>query len=119
MNNSGSAPPPKALKEGEIARFRLSNGLDVLLMKSTASPLVAVDIWYKVGSKNEESGKSGFAHLFEHMMFEGSENVAKTEHMKLVSDVGGMMNGSTSKDRTNYFEVVPANQLRLALWLEA
>jgi len=80
-------------------------------------PIVAVDIWYKVGSKDEEPGKSGFAHLFEHMMFQGSENVGKAEHMKLISDVGGWMNGSTNKDRTNYFEVVPANQLRLALFL--
>lgn len=104
---------------GEIFRFQLNNGLDIVLMKDLSSPVVAVDLWYKVGSKNEEPGKSGFAHLFEHMMFQGSENVKKTEHMNLISDVGGWMNGSTSQDRTNYFEVVPANQLELALWLEA
>lgn len=105
--------------EGEILRVKLENGLDVVLMKDQSTPLVAVTIWYKVGSKNEQPGKSGFAHLFEHMMFQGSENVKKAEHMKLISDVGGWMNGTTSKDRTNYFEVLPANQLRLALWLEA
>jgi predicted Zn-dependent peptidase len=104
---------------GEIFRFQLNNGLDIVLMKDLSSPVVAVDLWYKVGSKNEEPGKSGFAHLFEHMMFQGSENVKKTEHMNLISDVGGWMNGSTSQDRTNYFEVVPSNQLELALWLEA
>jgi zinc protease len=109
----------KELQEGEIFRFKLSNGLDVVLMKDSSAPLAAVNLWYKVGSKDEQPGKSGFAHLFEHMMFQGSENVGKAEHMKLISDVGGWMNGTTSKDRTNYFEVVPANQLRLAFWLEA
>jgi len=105
--------------EGEIVGFRLKNGLTVVLMKRHLTPVVAVDIWYKVGSRNEEPGKSGFAHLFEHMMFEGSENVGKAEHMKLINDVGGMVNGSTTQDRTNYWEVVPSNQLELALWLEA
>ncbi len=118
----GKIPAPihsREPKEGEIFRTQLQNGLTVVLLRSTASPIVAVDVWYNVGSRNETPGKSGFAHLFEHMMFQGSENVGKTEHMTLVSDVGGWMNGSTGKDRTNYFEVVPANQLRLALWLEA
>lgn len=109
----------KEVAEGQIFRFQLNNGLDVVLLKDLSAPVVAVDIWYKVGSKNEEPGKSGFAHLFEHMMFQGSKNVGKAEHMKLISDVGGWMNGSTSQDRTNYFQVVPANQLRLVLWLEA
>jgi len=103
----------------KIIRYKLKNGLDVLLVNDASTPVVAVDLWYKVGSKNEEPGKSGFAHLFEHMMFEGSENVGKAQHLKLITDVGGWVNGSTNKDRTNYFEVVPANQLRLALWLEA
>jgi len=109
----------KKIPGNGIIRKKLDNGLDLVLLRDAAVPVVAVDIWYKVGSRNEVPGKSGFAHLFEHMMFEGSENVGKAEHMKLISDVGGTMNGSTSKDRTNYFEVVPANQLRLALWLEA
>lgn len=109
----------KESAEGEIIRLKLKNGLDMVLMKDSSAPVVAVNIWYKVGSKDEQPGKSGFAHLFEHMMFQGSQNVGKAEHMKLIDDVGGWMNGSTSKDRTNYFEVVPTNQLRLALWLEA
>ncbi len=106
-------------KEGEVVGFRLPNGLRVVLMKRSAVPVVAVDLWYLVGSRNEEPGKSGFAHLFEHMMFEGSAHVGKAQHIKLINDVGGMVNASTSTDRTNYWEVVPANQLRLALWLEA
>jgi zinc protease len=105
--------------ENEIFGLVLANGLQVILMKRHHVPVVTVDIWYKVGSKDEKPGKSGFAHLFEHMMFEGSENVGKAEHMKLINDVGGMVNGSTTQDRTNYWEVVPSNQLELALWLEA
>ncbi len=114
-----TAKTSNGLPREEIHRFTLKNGLTVVMMKTGVAPVVAVEIWYKVGSKNEQPGKSGFAHLFEHMMFEGSANVGKSEHMKLISDVGGTMNGTTSKDRTNYYEVVPANQLRLALWLEA
>ena len=119
MAKSVISRPEVESGKGDIASFQLDNGLTVVMMKSSVVPVVAVDIWYKVGSKDEQPGKSGFAHLFEHMMFQGSENVGKAEHMKLISDVGGWMNGSTGKDRTNYFEVVPANQLRLALWLEA
>ncbi|HQU71806.1 MAG: insulinase family protein [Calditrichaeota bacterium] len=102
-----------------IRRHRLENGLEVLLLPGSYAPLVAVDIWYRVGSRNETPGKSGFAHLFEHMMFQGSANVGKAEHMKLITDVGGSVNASTSKERTNYYAVVPKNQLPLALWLEA
>jgi len=105
--------------EHEVHGLILPNGLQVVMIKKHETPVVAVDIWYKVGSKDERPGKSGFAHLFEHMMFQGSENVGKAEHMKLINDVGGMVNGSTSQDRTNYWQVVPANQLELALWLEA
>lgn len=105
--------------EGQIVGLILENGLQVVMLKKKVTPVVAVDVWYMVGSKNEQIGKSGFAHLFEHMMFEGSENVKKAEHMKLINQVGGMVNGSTSQDRTNYWEVVPSNQLELALWLEA
>lgn len=119
MNNASNSDALRQLRGGEIIHIPLQNGLVVNLMNSSMTPLVAVDLWYKVGSKNEEPGRSGFAHLFEHMMFQGSENVGKAQHMKLISDAGGWMNGSTNKDRTNYFEVVPANQLRLALWLEA
>jgi len=106
-------------EEFQLTGFQLANGLQVIMLKNHQVPVVAVDIWYKVGSKDEKPGKSGFAHLFEHLMFEGSENVGKTEHMKLLTDVGGTVNGSTTQDRTNYWEVVPANQLELALWLEA
>ncbi|GAB4378905.1 MAG: pitrilysin family protein [Calditrichia bacterium] len=105
--------------EDEIVGFRLENGFTVLMCKNHETPAVAVDLWYKVGSRDEQPGKSGFAHLFEHMMFEGSENVKKSEHIKIISDVGGIVNGSTSPDRTNYWEVVPSNQLELVFWLEA
>jgi zinc protease len=105
--------------EGEIIGYLLDNGLKVILMRNHKTPVVAVNIWYKVGSKDEKQGKTGFAHLFEHMMFEGSENVGKAEHIKLINNVGGLVNGSTTQDRTNYWEVVPSNQLELALWLEA
>lgn len=84
-----------------------------------SAPVVAVDIWYHVGSKNEDPTRTGFAHLFEHMMFQGSANVAKTEHMKYIEQAGGMFNGSTTWDRTKYFEVVPSNRLELSLWLES
>ncbi|RQV92290.1 MAG: insulinase family protein [Calditrichaeota bacterium] len=110
---------PGEPREHQVTGFRLQNGLEVIFLKNSQVPIVAVDIWYKVGSKDEKPGKSGFAHLFEHMMFQGSENVGKAMHMKLINDIGGMVNGSTSQDRTNYWEVVPSNQLELALWLEA
>jgi zinc protease len=109
----------REFKNSKIVKSTLDNGLTVVMLKNDAAPVVAVDIWYKVGSRNEVPGRSGFAHLFEHMMFEGSENVGKAQHMQLISDVGGTVNGSTTQDRTNYWEVVPANQIELALWLEA
>ena len=97
----------------------LDNGLKVILSEDHSVPTVAVDIWYHVGSGYEESGRSGFAHLFEHMMFQGSENVDKREHSNFISRAGGNVNGSTTEDRTNYYEWLPANRLNLALWLEA
>jgi len=97
----------------------LDNGLKVILSEDHSVPIVAVDVWYHVGSGYEEQGRSGFAHLFEHMMFQGSENVAKADHFALVQRAGGNCNGSTTEDRTNYFEWLPANRLNLALWLEA
>ncbi|MBN1917898.1 MAG: insulinase family protein [Verrucomicrobia bacterium] len=103
----------------EFEQHVLANGLRVLLSRNTTSPCVAVAVYYDVGSRNETPGRSGFAHLFEHMMFEGSEHIGKTEHMKHIANAGGEMNGSTSEERTNYFEVLPSNQLGLALWLEA
>ncbi len=99
--------------------YRLSNGLRVILSVDHSAPVVAVSVTYNVGSRNERKGRTGFAHLFEHMMFQGSQNVGKGEHMLLVQDNGGTMNGTTNSDRTNYFETVPANQLDLALFLES
>ncbi len=98
---------------------KLDNGLEVILHKNSSLPLVTVNIWYKVGSANESPEKTGFAHLFEHMMFQGSEHVAKEEHFKFIQEVGGTLNASTSFDRTNYFETLPSNNLELALWLES
>jgi zinc protease len=102
-----------------IETFRLDNGLLVTLSEDHTAPIVAVNVWYHVGSANERSGRTGFAHLFEHMLFQGSANVAANEHFELVQRAGGTLNGSTWLDRTNYFETVPSNQLALALWLEA
>ena len=102
-----------------IETFRLENGLLVTLSEDHTAPIVAVNLWYHVGSANERSGRTGFAHLFEHMLFQGSEHVEANEHFELVQRAGGTLNGSTWLDRTNYFETVPSNQLELALWLEA
>ena len=99
--------------------YVLDNGLTVILHEDRSDPLVHVDITYHVGSGREEVGKSGFAHFFEHMMFQGSENVADEEHFRIVSESGGTMNGTTNSDRTNYFQTVPSNQLEKMLWLEA
>jgi len=100
-------------------KFAMDNGLIVILHEDNSDPLVHIDITYHVGSAREEIGKSGFAHFFEHMQFQGSENVADEEHFKIVSESGGTLNGSTSSDRTNYYETVPSNQLEKMLWLEA
>ena len=98
---------------------RLANGLTVVVSPQRGIPLVTVDVTYDVGSRVEPPGKTGFAHLFEHLMFEGSENVGKGEHFRLVAEAGGSMNGTTSEDRTNYYETLPAECLDLALFLEA
>ncbi len=100
-------------------KFELDNGLTLVLHEDDSDPLVHVDITYHVGSAREEIGKSGFAHFFEHMLFQGSENVADEEHFKIVSESGGTLNGTTNTDRTNYYETVPSNQLEKVLWLEA
>src|SRR3954463_8519069 len=98
---------------------RLANGLRLVLAEDHLAPVVGVNIWYSVGSRNEVPGKTGFAHLFEHVMFQGSRNVGKAEHIALVQAAGGTMNGTTWLDRTNYFETMPSHQLELAIWLEA
>jgi zinc protease len=102
-----------------IETFRLANGLFVTLSEDHTAPIVAVNLWYHVGSANEREGRTGFAHLFEHMLFQGSVDVAANEHFELIQRAGGTLNGSTWLDRTNYFETVPSNQLELVLWLEA
>lgn len=102
-----------------IETFRLENGLFVTLSQDRTAPIVAVNLWYHVGSANERVGRTGFAHLFEHMLFQGSEHVGSNEHFELIQRAGGTLNGSTWLERTNYYETVPSNQLALALWLEA
>jgi zinc protease len=102
-----------------VKTFELENGLRVTLSQDKTAPIVAVNLWYHVGSANERLDRTGFAHLFEHMLFQGSEHVAANEHFELVQRAGGTLNGSTWLERTNYFETVPSNQLALALWLEA
>ena len=102
-----------------IATFTLKNGLTVVLSEDHTAPIVAVNLWYHVGSANEREGRTGFAHLFEHMLFQGSADVGSNEHFEFVQRAGGTLNGSTWLDRTNYFETVPSNQLELAIWLEA
>ena len=100
-------------------KFVLPNGLTLVVHEDHSDPIVHVDVTYHVGSAREEIGKSGFAHFFEHMMFEGSDHVTKGEHFKIITEAGGTLNGSTNTDRTNYFETVPSNQLEKMLWLEA
>ena len=100
-------------------KFVLPNGLTVLLSEDHSVPRVAVDVWYHVGSKNEKPGRTGFAHMFEHVMFTGSANVPYGLHDRYTEGVGGYNNGSTNNDRTNYFEVVPSNYVETALWMEA
>lgn len=106
------------LPELEFEKFELSNGLDVILHQDHTIPMVSVNIWYHVGSKNEKPGRTGFAHLYEHMMFQGSEH-HNTDFFAPLDKIGGTTNGSTSEDRTNYWENIPSNYLERALWLEA
>jgi len=98
---------------------RLGNGLRLIMSPDPLAPVAAVNLWYNVGSRHEVPGQTGLAHLFEHMMFQGSRNVGKAEHFRLVSGAGGTLNGTTWVDRTNYFETVPSHHLELILWLEA
>src|ERR1044071_6110490 len=114
----------KVTKKGDeivipYEKYVLPNGLTLIVHEDHSDPIVHVDVTYHVGSAREEIGKSGFAHFFEHMMFQGSDHVKDEEHFKIVTDAGGTLNGSTNRDRTNYFETVPSNQLEKMLWLEA
>ena len=113
---AGSADDPKV----QFEKYTLPNGLEVILAPDSRVPLVAVNVWYHVGSGDETPGKTGFAHLFEHMMFQGSKNVGADRHFEILRKLGSdEINGTTNSDRTNYFEVVPANQLETGLWLES
>ena len=103
----------------EIIRHRLDNGVEVVINPDPSSPAVAVNLWYHVGSADEVAGRSGFAHLFEHLMFQGSSQVPSGEHLSALQAVGGSVNATTSFDRTNYFETLPAGAAELALWMEA
>ncbi len=100
-------------------KYVLPNGLSILVHEDHSDPVAYVDVTYHVGSAREQEGRSGFAHFFEHMMFQGSKNVADEQHFKVITEAGGTLNGSTNTDRTNYFETVPSNQVEKMLWLEA
>ncbi|HEY6509183.1 MAG TPA: pitrilysin family protein, partial [Vicinamibacterales bacterium] len=114
-----TAAAPRATIEVPFRQFRLANGLNVILHRDASVPIVSVNVWYHVGSGNERPGRTGFAHLFEHLMFEGSKNVKEGEFDRLLESAGGNNNGSTTNDRTNYVIDVPANALELALFLES
>ncbi|HEX5451781.1 MAG TPA: pitrilysin family protein [Candidatus Limnocylindrales bacterium] len=113
---AGSNPDARRI---DFSQRRLENGLRVIVAPDHLVPVVALNLWYGVGSKHERPGKTGFAHLFEHFMFQGSRHVAKAEHMSIVQGAGGVANATTWFDRTNYFETLPSNRLALGLWLEA
>jgi zinc protease len=102
-----------------FSQFKLDNGLTVYVQEDHTVPVVAINVWYHVGSRDEVTGKTGFAHLFEHMMFQGSAHVADKMHFKYIQEAGGTANGSTNTDRTNYFETLPSNFLETGLWLES
>src|SRR4051812_38757343 len=104
----------------EFEKYSLPNGLEVILIPDKTVPLVAVNVWYHVGSGDEVYGRSGFAHLFEHMMFQGSKHVGSDKHFDILKKIGADgINGTTNTDRTNYYEIVPSNQLEVGLWLES
>ncbi|MBK8515861.1 MAG: insulinase family protein [Saprospiraceae bacterium] len=107
------------LNKIEFQEFTLDNGLNVILHQDKSTPIVAVSVMYHVGSKNENPDKTGFAHFFEHLLFEGSDNIARGEYSKYVEKAGGTLNANTTMDRTYYFEILPSNQLELGLWLES
>jgi zinc protease len=111
-----SAQKPQPLK---YETFKLDNGLTFVVLEDRSAPIVAVDVWYDVGSANEQPGRSGFAHLFEHMLFQETEALGKGDFMNMIMEAGGDLNGTTNQDRTMYYEVVPSNRVNLALWMEA
>ena len=107
------------MRQIDFSEYELDNGLDVILHQDNSTPIVAVSVMYHVGSKNEESNRTGFAHFFEHLMFEGSENIDRGEFMNIVQAAGGAFNANTTQDRTYYYEILPSNQLELGLYLES
>src|SRR5574341_1203971 len=114
------APPAPDIPAIAFEKYALPNGLEVILSEDHRLPMVAVNLWYHVGPSHEKPGRTGFAHLFEHMMFQGSKHVGDDQHFKLLEGAGASdINGTTDFDRTNYFETLPSNQLELALWLES
>lgn len=115
----GAASMSFAQTDIEFKEYTLDNGLHVILHEDHSTPIVAVSVLYHVGSKNEKTGRTGFAHFFEHLMFEGSPNIERGEYMKIVQANGGALNANTSFDRTFYYEILPSNQLELGLWLES
>src|SRR6202162_3620465 len=111
---------PLEVPQLKFEKYKLKNGLEVILSQDHRLPMVAVNLWYHVGPANERPGRTGFAHLFEHMMFQGSKHLPGDQHFKLLEGAGASdINGTTDFDRTNYFETVPSNQLELALWMES
>src|SRR5262245_20170256 len=116
---TGAALPAQTAPSIKFAESKLSNGLRVIIAEDHSAPVYSIVVHYLVGSKDERQGRTGFAHLFEHMMFKGSENVGPGEHFMQVFVNGGSMNGTTNKDRTLYFETLPSNQLDLGIFLEA
>src|SRR5215831_15114 len=115
VSTSAAVRPPKL----QYDQLTLANGMTVVLSEDHSTPIVHLQLWYHVGSKNEKKGRTGFAHLFEHMMFKGSKNVAPEEHTSVISSVGGQSNAYTTDDETVFWETVPAQYLPLVLWLEA
>ncbi len=117
---AAAKPVPLTVPQLKFEKYKLDNGLEVILSEDHRLPLVAVNLWYHVGPANEVPGRTGFAHLFEHMMFEGSRHVSGSSHFHYLEAAGASdINGTTDFDRTNYFETLPSNQLELALWLES
>jgi predicted Zn-dependent peptidase len=114
-----AAPVAAQTRAINYTEFDLDNGLHVILHEDHSTPIVAVSVMYHVGSKNEEKDRRGFAHFFEHLLFEGSENIGRGEFSKHVERAGGVLNANTTGDRTYYYEVLPSNQLELGLWLES
>src|SRR5688572_28731204 len=110
-SSSAAAAAESGISRIPVERYTLANGLTVLLSQDRSAPVVAVNIWYNVGSRNERPGRTGFAHLFEHVMFEGTQHIAEGVHPRLIEEAGGDLNGTTSVDRTNFYDVVPVTEL--------